>query len=334
MEKSEIIEILRSGDVQSLSRQANLIRETACGRKVYFRGLIEFSNYCVRDCLYCGLRRSNRKLKRYRLTVEEIMACCRAIAESGIKTVVLQSGDDFGYQQAQLIDLINQIKTAYPDMAITLSLGERDREDYRLFREAGADRYLLKHETIQHSLYQEFHPGQSLRYRLRILFYLKELGYQVGTGIIVGLPSQTLEDLAEDLLFLQGFKPDMIGIGPFIPQKDTPLGRNPSPSLELVLKCLGLIRILTRDAHLPATTAVATLGGLEAQRKACEAGCNVIMINFTPPSHHQDYRVYDDKFRVDLRSAMEVVSAAGMIPSLERGDSLQLKEMDSAKGNI
>ena len=241
----------------------------------------------------------------------------------GIRTVVLQSGDDFSFSRQKVCRLIKKIKAAYPDMAVTLSLGERPFGDYRAFRDSGADRYLLKHETANETLYRFLHPGQSLGQRLRIQEFLRGLGFQIGSGNIVGLPGQTLSDLADDILFYQRQQPDMIGIGPFMPQSHTPLAEVPSPAIDLVMRMIALTRLVTGNAHMPITTALATLGGEAAQAQGLRAGCNVMMLNFTPENFRKDYLIYDNKTEVTLARARRVSRQANRSISLVRGDSLK-----------
>ncbi len=244
---------------------------------MYVRGLIEFTNVCKNDCLYCGIRRSNPCAQRYRLTQEEILACCREGYALGYRTFVLQGGEDPYFTPARLETLIRAIKAAHPDCALTLSVGEHSREDYQRWYDAGADRYLLRHETANDAHYRSLHPqGMSPERRKRCLWDLKEIGYQVGCGFMVGTPGQTLEHLAEDLCFLQRFQPDMVGIGPFLPQKDTPFGGEPPGELELTLFLLGLTRLLLPSVLLPATTALGTLHP-QGRELGVQAGANVCM---------------------------------------------------------
>ena len=320
MDNREIIERLREDNPAGLFKAADDTRKTFCSDDVHIRGIIEFSNYCCRSCLYCGLRREN-KILRYRMLPDEIVELAKKIIQRGVKTIVLQSGDDFGYSQKVLCGIIERIKNS--GIAITLSMGERPLDDYKAFKDAGADRYLLKHETANHKLYERLHPGGTLKRRLGILKYLKKLGYQIGAGNIVGLPGQTLEDLADDILLLEDLDVDMAGIGPFIPQKDTPLNDFPSGNLELTLKVLGISRILTKNAHLPATTALATLDPNEGQLLGFSAGANVIMPDFTPEYYRKDYVIYDNKATVDLERAKELIFKAGRLISKSKGDSLK-----------
>ncbi|RKY62592.1 MAG: [FeFe] hydrogenase H-cluster radical SAM maturase HydE [Candidatus Latescibacterota bacterium] len=323
MNKSEILFYLSAPDIEGeLFHKADKVRKEYCGEEVHIRGIIEFSNYCCRNCLYCGLRRDNKVLSRYRMEKEEIVKLAHGIIEKGVKTIVLQSGDDFYYSSDDIAWVIEKIKKK-GDVAVTLSLGERPIRDYKKWKEAGADRYLLKHETANPALYRKLHPGQCLERRIKILLSLKELGYQIGAGNIVGLPGQTVEDLAEDVLLLEKLDVDMAGIGPFIPQKNTPLGNSPPGDINLTLRVLSLTRILTRNAHLPATTALATLDPERGQLMALKAGANVIMPDFTPENCREKYVIYDDKARVTLERAKELIMWAGRRISTSRGDSLK-----------
>ena len=325
-DRDEIVYYLETAEVEGeLFKKADKVRKNYCGDEVHIRGIIEFSNYCSKNCLYCGLRRENRKVRRYRIKKEEVVDLALKIASFGIKTIVLQSGDDLCYRRESICEIISGIKKN-ADIAITLSIGERPLDDYNAFREAGADRYLLRQETADFSLYAKLHPGQNLKKRLKILEYLKKLGYQIGAGNIVGLPGQTLKNLADDILLLKELDVDMAGIGPFIPQKDTPLKNSPPGGLNLTLKVLALARILTKNSHLPATTALATLDPREGQLLGLKAGCNVIMPDFTPEPYRQNYVIYDHKIRVDLKRAKTVISQAGRKISSDKGDSLKCKK--------
>ncbi|MCK4905116.1 [FeFe] hydrogenase H-cluster radical SAM maturase HydE [bacterium] len=321
--KKEIVNQLKQVNSETLFQKADSIRRTFCGEKVYIRGIIEFSNYCCRSCLYCGLRQENKKILRYRMAPDEIIHLSNQVIQRGVKTIVLQSGDDLWYSQKILSDIIYKIKSANPEIAITLSLGERPFDGYKAFKDAGADRYLLKHETANPLLYERLHPGQTLKRRIEILEYLKEINYQVGAGNIIGLPGQTLEDLADDILLMKNLDVDMAGIGPFIPQKDTLLCSHPLGSLDLTLKVLALTRIITKNTHLPATTALATLDPGDGQLLGLKTGANVIMPDFTPEEYRREYQIYDGKIKIDLEKTKDVISEAKRKISLEKGDSLK-----------
>ena len=240
---------------------ANLAREISdkyFGNKVFIRGLIEISSYCKNDCLYCGIRKSNKNAERYRLTKEQIMACCKSGYELGFRTFVLQGGEDMFYTDEVMTDIVSEIRKNYPDCAITLSLGEKSRESYKKLFDAGANRYLLRHETADSEHYSRLHPESlTLENRMECLKNLKDIGYQTGCGFMVGSPYQTEKNIAKDLLFISEFKPEMVGIGPFIPHKDTPFGEHNRGSLEMTLFLLSLVRIMLKKVLLPSTTAPA-----------------------------------------------------------------------------
>lgn len=280
-------------DAARLLETADRVRRECVGDEVFIRGLIEFSNICRRNCAYCGLRRENGDVDRYRMPIEEIIETAVRVAGKGIGTIVLQSGEDPWFTAERMVQLIRGIKSR-ADVAITLSVGERSFEDYKAMREAGADRYLLRHETASRLLYEQLHPDCDFDERRRCLHDLRVLGYQVGAGCMVGLPGQTVEDMAEDILFIQEIEPDMVGIGPFIPHPGTPLGGFPTGTLEMTLKMVALARIATRNAHLPATTAVGTIDEL-GREKALQAGANIVMPNYTPLKYRVNYEIYPNK---------------------------------------
>ena len=265
------------------------------GNEVYTRGLIEISNYCKNDCIYCGIRRSNQNAERYRLSEEEILSCCESGYALGFRTFVLQGGEDGYYTDDLLEDLLHKIKAAYPDCAITLSLGERSRESYERLYAAGADRYLLRHETANEAHYGKLHPAEmSLKNRKQCLYTLKEIGYQVGCGIMVGSPYQTIDNLVEDLAFMKALNPHMVGIGQFIPQKDTPFGEMEQGSLEMTLFLLAIIRLMLPKVLLPATTALGTIHS-RGRELGILAGGNVVMPNLSPVKVRKKYALYDNK---------------------------------------
>lgn len=274
---------------------AKRLREENFGNKVYTRGLIEFTNYCKNDCYYCGIRRSNTNVNRYRLSKEEILECAKTGYELGFRTFVLQGGEDAYYTDERLLEIISAIKSNYSDCALTLSLGERSRESYQAFFEAGADRYLLRHETADQVHYENLHPKQmSYKHRMNCLRELKEIGYQVGCGFMVGSPGQTNATLAQDMLFLQEFQPHMVGIGPFVPHHDTPFAEENGGTAEQTLYLLSLIRILKPDVLLPATTALGTIDN-RGREKGIQAGANVVMPNLSPTNVRKKYELYDNK---------------------------------------
>ena len=274
---------------------ASKAKEPFYGKDVYTRGLIEFTNYCRNDCYYCGIRKSNKAVSRYRLTEDEILQCAKEGYELGFRTFVLQGGEDGFFTPSLVAGIVLQIKKRYPDCAVTLSIGEHSYETYELWRRAGADRYLLRHETAKEEHYRLLHPdAMSLDNRKRCLFDLKKLGYQVGSGFMVGSPYQTMECIVEDLMFLQKLKPDMIGIGPFIPHKETPFRDKKTGSLELTLMLLSILRLMFPRVLLPATTALGTLNP-KGRELGIKAGANVVMPNLSPVSVRKKYELYDNK---------------------------------------
>lgn len=277
------------------AKKARKISARYFGNRVYIRGLIEFTNYCKKDCYYCGLRKSNEKAKRYRLSEEEIMECCAAGHRLGFRTFVLQGGEDGYYTDEKMVSLIRSIKTAYPDCALTLSVGEKSREALEAFFAAGADRYLLRHETAEEIHYQKLHPpGYSLAGRIQCLWNLKETGFQTGCGFMVGSPGQTAETLAEDMLFIEKLHPHMAGIGPFIPHKDTPFAKEQAGTLAMTLFLISLLRIMKKNILLPATTALGTIHE-DGRELGILAGANVVMPNLSPAGVRKKYSLYDNK---------------------------------------
>lgn len=265
------------------------------GNQVYIRGLVEFTNYCRNNCLYCGIRRDNQNCQRYRLNKQEIVDCANEGYDMGFRTIVLQGGEDFAYSDDDICDIIRSIRSAHEDLVVTLSIGERSRESYRRYYDAGARRYLLRHETASPELYAKLHPAElSWEHRMNCLKDLKEIGYQVGAGFMVESPGQTMRDLAMDLKFVEEFKPDMCGIGPFITHQDTPFANEPSGTLETTLFCLSLIRMIYPMVLLPATTALGTIHP-RGREMGIMAGANVVMPNLSPASVRKKYALYDNK---------------------------------------
>lgn len=271
------------------------LRKAIYGNTVFTRGLIEFSNICKNDCLYCGIRKSNRNCERYRLTREQILECCEQGYDLGFRTFVLQGGEDGHFTDTVVCDIVSEIKQRYPDCAVTLSIGERSRDSYQAMFDAGADRYLLRHETADKTHYEKLHPeDMSFDNRMRCLYDLKAIGYQVGCGFMVGSPYQTPETLAKDLKFVEEFSPDMCGIGPFIPHKDTPFGDKAAGTLQMTVYLLSLLRLIKPNLLLPATTALGTIHPL-GREMGIEAGANVVMPNLSPVSVRKKYELYDNK---------------------------------------
>lgn len=279
------------------------VRQKLYGRDVYIRGLIEISNFCRNDCYYCGIRKSNKDLTRYRVGEDEILECCKEGYALGFRTFVLQGGEDGYYTDDRLCSILTGIKKEYPDCAVTLSLGERSRESYKKLHDAGADRYLLRHETADETHYRQLHPASlSLENRKQCLFHLKETGYQVGSGFMVGSPGQIPEYLIEDLRFLQELQPAMIGIGPFLPHKDTPFRKEKKGDLTMCLNLTAILRLLFPHALIPATTALGTLHS-EGRELGILAGANVVMPNLSPLSVRKLYSLYNNKACTGLEAA-------------------------------
>jgi len=297
-----IINDCDSDDLAFAMKRANAKRKEQFGDEIFIRGLVEFTNYCRNDCLYCGIRRSNQQVERYRLTAEQIMECLEQGYSAEIRTLVLQGGEDTYFNDARVCALVSEIKSRHPDIAVTLSIGERPYESYMLFREAGADRYLLRHETATEWHYAKLHPSsQTLASRMECLRNLKALGFQVGCGMMVGSPFQTAACLAQDLAFIQDFRPHMVGIGPFIPHKATPFANESAGTVEQTLLMLSLVRLMHPKVLLPSTTALATLhpGG---RLKGIMAGANVVMPNLSPLSVRGNYTLYDNKANTGLEA--------------------------------
>ena len=280
---------------EALAVAADRVRREHYGDEVYVRGLIEFTNYCKNNCYYCGIRRDNLNADRYRLTKEEILSCCEEGYRLGFRTFVLQGGEDPYFTDDRVCDIVSEIHRRFADCAITLSIGEKTRESYQAYYDAGAERYLLRHETATEVHYGKLHPAEmSLANRKKCLFDLKEIGYQVGAGFMVGSPGQTWEHLAEDLAFLQELQPQMVGIGPFIPHHDTKFAKEEAGSVDLTLKLLSVLRLLLPKVLLPATTALGTLDPL-GREKGLSAGANVVMPNLSPVENRKQYELYDNK---------------------------------------
>ena len=315
-------------DSEYLFGLARKVRENIYGKDVYIRGLIEFSNYCRNDCYYCGIRKSNTNASRYRLSGDEILECADEGYRLGFRTFVLQGGEDMFFTAEKIADIVRNIKKRHSDCAVTLSVGERDYDTYKYWFDAGADRYLLRHETATDEHYRKLHPDElSLENRKKCLFDLKEIGYQVGAGFMVGSPYQTTEDLAEDLVFLKELQPEMVGIGPFIPHHDTQFAKEPAGSVEMTLFLLAVIRILLPKVLLPATTALGTMDPL-GREKGLQAGANVVMPNLSPVKNRKQYELYDNKIctgeeAAECRGCMgRRVASVGYELVTERGDAV------------
>lgn len=307
------------------------IREKAYGRDVYIRGLIEISSYCKNDCYYCGIRKSNDKAQRYRLSREEILECCVTGYDLGFRTFVLQGGEDPYFTDERICGIVSEIKEKFPGCAVTLSLGEKSRESYQQYFDAGADRYLLRHETAGADHYKKLHPEDlSQEHRMQCLQDLKEIGYQVGSGFMVGSPYQKTEDLISDLRFLQELQPDMIGIGPFITHQDTPFREFTSGELTLCLRMVAILRHLFPEVLLPATTALGTIHP-NGRELGLLAGANVVMPNLSPVGVREKYSLYDNKIctgeeAAECRGCLENrVASAGFQIVVDRGDRKNFK---------
>ncbi len=343
MDKKEILYWLKETDENRLNylwEKANSIRKQFVGDEVHLRALIEISNYCVRNCLYCGISIKNKNLVRYRMTEEEILECVAFANKNGYRTIVLQSGEDPVLSAERIAKLIQKIRE-FADMAITLSVGEQDGATLKLWKEAGADRYLLRFETSDEKLFQKIHPsahGKRLQYRINQLRTLKELGYEAGGGVMVGIPYQTYESLAQDILLFKELDLDMIGVGPYIPHPDTPLGREfldnyrldkekfvPNNEL-MTYKVLALTRIVCPDTNIPATTALATVNTSKGRILGLQRGANVIMPNITPPKYKKLYELYpgkssaDDDPEIIHQNVLNMIKEAGRIPGKGKGD--------------
>ncbi|MBE6686902.1 MAG: [FeFe] hydrogenase H-cluster radical SAM maturase HydE [Ruminococcaceae bacterium] len=314
---------------------AELARKRALsvyGSKIFIRGLIEISNYCKNDCLYCGIRRSNKNTQRYRLTKQEILDCCEEGYPLGFRTFVMQGGEDAYFNDERVCDIVSEIKKRYPDTAVTLSLGERSYESYKALREAGADRYLLRHETASCDHYARLHPKElTLENRMRCLNDLRSLGYQVGCGFMVQSPYQSIENIAKDLKFIEEFSPEMCGIGPFIPHLDTPFKDEKAGSAELTCYLLSIIRIMKPNILLPATTALGSIAG-DGRLKGILSGANVVMPNLSPQSVRRKYSLYNNKLYTGAESAQALEELKKQLSSI--GYDIVCDKGDFNKTNI
>ena len=317
---------LADDDIAYLYGQARKVADMVYGKRVFKRGLIEFTNYCKNDCYYCGIRRSNANVARYRLEKDVILACCKRGYELGFRTFVLQGGEDGYFTDERVCEIVSAIRAQHEDCAITLSIGEKSKESYQKYFDAGANRYLLRHETANDVHYSKLHPMElTLANRKQCLYDLKEIGYQVGCGFMVGSPGQTVETLYEDLMFIKELEPHMVGIGPFIPQKDTPFGEEAAGTLEQTLRLLAIIRLIHPHVLLPATTALGTIHE-NGRELGILSGANVVMPNLSPQDAKEKYTLYDNKIHsgaeaaegdANLRARM---AAIGYELVVDRGD--------------
>ncbi len=335
LSKQELVKLLSgfsNEDSEYLLEKARSETKKAFGNGIYTRGLIEISNYCKNDCYYCGIRKSNLQAERYRLSKEDILSCCEQGYELGFRTFVLQGGEDPWFTDDRLVEIITSIKTNYPDCAITLSIGEKDYSQYQKFFDAGADRYLLRHETADTDHYSLLHPEDlTLINRKRCLKDLKKIGYQVGTGFMVGSPYQTFENLADDLLFIKKLEPEMIGIGPFIPHKDTPFAEFEPGTMRLTTFLIGVLRLMLPNSLLPSTTALGTIDE-NGREHGILAGANVVMPNLSPKQVRSKYLLYNNKISTGEEAAesrellQKRMNRIGYELLIERGDHLSRKE--------
>lgn len=298
LDRNEYIQLLSNINNENsdyLFEYARKVSKKYFGNKIYTRGLIEFTNHCKNDCYYCGIRRSNIGCERYHLSADDILDCCRTGYGLGFRTFVLQGGEDSRYFDDVMVDIIKRVKNLYPDCALTLSMGEKSYDSYKQYFDAGADRYLLRHETANEEHYEKLHPkGLLLGTRKQCLKDLKDIGFQVGTGFMVGSPFQTIDNLVEDLLFIKEFQPEMVGIGPFIPHHQTPFADYPSGSLELTLFLIGVLRLMMPPLLIPSTTALGTINS-NGRELGILAGANVVMPNLSPVMVRKKYSLYDNK---------------------------------------
>ncbi|WP_026896124.1 [FeFe] hydrogenase H-cluster radical SAM maturase HydE [Clostridiisalibacter paucivorans] len=333
LSKNELLNLLNnmtSKDIIYLKEKANMVRNKHYQNKVFLRGLIEFTNHCKSHCIYCGINAKNSLAHRYRLSKEDILNCCNTGYKLGYRTFVLQGGEDPYFTDDKMVDIIETIKTQYPHCAITLSIGEKSYQSYKRFYDSGADRYLLRHETASKSLYESLHPNMSFENRIRCLYDLKSIGYQVGAGFMVGLPNQTNEDLVQDLLFLKKLGPHMVGIGPFIPHEDTILRNCSSGTVDKTAILLAMIRLILPDVLLPATTALGTLHPT-GREKGLKSGANVVMPNLSPTNVREKYSLYNGKICTGEEAAECMncikgrIESSGFILDFSRGDNINWK---------
>ena len=330
---ADIMWLLTEERADEVYARADDVRQSVLGSDVHLRGLIEFSNICRNDCLYCGIRRGNKNVKRYRMDDDELVETARRAVDIGFQTIVLQSGEDMHFDQARMCRIIERIKQM--DVALTLSIGERDYVDYEAFRNAGADRYLLRIETTDVDLYHRLNPGMSWQRRHECLLMIRELGYELGSGIMVGLPGQTVESIASDLLYLKDLGVDMAGIGPFIPHPATPLADEQGGTLEMALRTMAVMRLLLPDINIPATTAMESLHP-QGRLMALQAGANVVMPNVTEGEYRRLYELYPGKICVDdtpihCRSCIGMrIQSIGRTIGQGRGGHIRQAEKSSA----
>ena len=327
-----ILDNISMDELEYLRQKAKGVKERFYDNRVYMRGLIEFSNYCEQNCLYCGIRKANTNIQRYRLTDAEIDLCVDEGYKLGYRTFVLQSGEDPYYTDEKMVEIISSIKKRYPEVALTISIGERSKESYQKMYDAGANRYLLRHEAASERLYNSLHPKKmSIENRKKCLTDLREIGYQIGAGFMVNSPTQTNADLVEDLLFLQELQPDMCGIGPYLSHSQTPLNNQEDGTIIQTQVCLALVRIIVPKALLPATTALATVDK-QGREKMLNTGANVVMPNLSPTDNRKDYEIYENKICLGDEAAQcrvcieKKINRVGLEVDMNRGDVHNWKE--------
>ncbi len=330
--KSEFKLLLEGLDEESskyLYEQAREVADSIFSNNIYVRGLIEFTNYCKNDCYYCGIRAGNKNADRYRLSKEQILDCAKQGYELGFRTFVLQGGEDMSYSDEAIVDIVSSIHSEYEDTAITLSIGERSYESYKKYFDAGADRYLLRHETVNEEHYNKLHPNiLNISNRVKCLENLKEIGYQVGTGIMVGSPYQTTDNIIEDLMFIKEFKPHMVGIGPYIAHKDTPFAGMKNGTLELTLRLLSIIRLMLPEVLIPSTTALGTIDP-KGRELGILAGANVVMPNLSPTDVREKYMLYNNKIctgdeAAECKNCLDLrLQSIGYKIVIDRGDHMK-----------
>ncbi|MDA3800135.1 MAG: [FeFe] hydrogenase H-cluster radical SAM maturase HydE [Kiritimatiellae bacterium] len=324
-EMLQLLNNLSSEDADYLHERARLLTDQVFGRKIYIRGLIEFTNYCSRNCVYCGIRKDNTKVQRYRLSEEDVLKTCAQAHELGFRTFVLQGGEDHYYHNDKMVSLVKKMNDLFPDTATTLSIGERDAEIYAKLYENGANRFLLRHETIDKNRYAKLHPGMSFDERMECIQTLRTLNFQTGVGFLIGLPEQKITDYVDDLMFIKDFNPHMVGIGPFISHKDTPLGGAENGDVKTTLIMLSIIRLLLPKVLLPSTTALNTLSK-DGSYSGFNAGANVLMLNLTPSGARENYNLYEGKTIIDISDGVnlnilkENMRKKGYILDMSRGD--------------
>ena len=323
-----LLDYMKEDEEAYLYHKARKTALAVYGNRIYVRGLIEFTNYCKNDCYYCGIRRSNQRASRYRLTPEQIMDCCHAGHDLGFRTFVLQGGEDPWYTDDKIVYLVRSIKDAYPDCAVTLSIGEKESDTYRRWFEAGADRYLLRHETANPCHYASLHPPQmTLEHRMECLKNLKAIGYQTGCGIMAGSPYQTTAHIAQDLVYMHELQPEMVGIGPFIPHHDTPFKDRPAGTLRQTLQLLAIVRLMLPTVLLPATTALGTIEP-DGREQGVMAGANVVIPNLSPLDVRKKYMLYDNKISTGVEAAANIrelrrrMASIGYEVVTDRGDHI------------